>query len=393
MDALERCRPAHVLDIGANTGTYSLMAAETGAKVVALDSDAAAIEALWEMAARENLAITALVANIARPTPAAGWRNREQLSLLDRLTGKFDLVLMLAVIHHLILREQLPLEHIAELCSSLTRRWLLVEWVPPSDPMYQEWLRGRDELYGQLSEDDLKSAFLPFFAVARAALGNGRVLLLLFARVQRMSSTATEHNCGSAAARHEPGMMKRIAQAWGFAAIVLLPNYIDLTSSTGDARMRFPSPLTRIALAQLADLLIVALIFAGLMAILRKLKSWPTTRWVLVAMMPMFLLVRNLNVFPFDVPNFAVLAVSVIWIAIVAFLMLRSPTIASRLYRGRRRAHRVCHLCNGDDVSTGARCTLAAGTAGVRNTHPRAAGRQAAPGMDSLRRARLQAHI
>jgi SAM-dependent methyltransferase len=176
---LERRLPECVLDIGANTGTYSLMAAAAGAEVVALDSDAAAIEALWQRAAQHNHAITALVANIARPTPAAGWRNREQLSLLDRLSGKFDLVLMLAVIHHLILREQLPLEHIGDLCASLTRRWLVLEWVPPSDPMYQEWLRGRDEIYGHLSEDDLKQAFAPHFRVVdRTELGNQRVLLL-----------------------------------------------------------------------------------------------------------------------------------------------------------------------------------------------------------------------
>jgi SAM-dependent methyltransferase len=174
---LERCRPGRVLDIGANTGTYSLMAAEAGAEVVALDSDVAAIEALWKKVAGQP--VTALVANIARPTPAVGWRNREQLSLLDRLTGKFDLVLMLAVIHHLILREQLPLAHIGDLCASLTRRWLVLEWVPPSDPMYQEWLRGRDDLYGSLSEDDLKQAFSPFFHVVdRTVLGNNRVLLL-----------------------------------------------------------------------------------------------------------------------------------------------------------------------------------------------------------------------
>ncbi len=179
-NVLHRCGPAEVLDIGANTGTYSLIAANNGSKVVALDSDPAALETLWRRAAKEAKPITALVANIARPTPAAGWRNREQLSLLDRLTGKFDLVLMLAVIHHLILREQLPLRHIGELCASLTRRWLVLEWVPPSDPMYQEWLRGRDELYGHLSENDLNEAFAPFFQFAdRCALDNGRVLLLL----------------------------------------------------------------------------------------------------------------------------------------------------------------------------------------------------------------------
>jgi SAM-dependent methyltransferase len=175
---LARCRPERVLDIGANTGTYSLLAADSGAKVVSLDSDSAALEVLWHTAAKQNKPITALVADIARPTPAAGWRNREHFSLLDRLTGEFDLVLMLAVIHHLILRHQLPLTHIAGLCAGLTRRSLLLEWVPPSDPMFQEWLRGRDDLYGHLTENDLTRAFAPYFAVVdRAQLGNGRVLL------------------------------------------------------------------------------------------------------------------------------------------------------------------------------------------------------------------------
>ncbi len=126
-------------------------------------------------------------------------------------------------------------------------------------------------------------------------------------------------------------MIKWIAQAWGFASILLLPNYIDLTSPTGDARMRFPSPLTRIALAQLTDFAIVALLFAGLMAVLRKLKAWPKIRWALMALLPVFLLVRNLNVFPFDVPSAAVLAVSVIWIASLIVLILRAPAIANKL--------------------------------------------------------------
>lgn len=184
-EALDECRPERVLDIGANTGTYSMLAAETGAQVTAIDNDAAAVAALWRAASDRKLHISALVANIARPTPAAGWRNREQLSLLDRLagdceTGGCDFVLMLAVIHHLILREQVPLNRIASLCASLTRRWLLAEWVPPSDPMYQEWLRGRDDLYGNLSEIDWMSALAPFFTLRRRMeLGNRRVLLLL----------------------------------------------------------------------------------------------------------------------------------------------------------------------------------------------------------------------
>ena len=56
-------------------------------------------------------------------------------------------------------------------------------------------------------------------------------------------------------------MMKRVAQAWAFASILLLPDYADLTSGAGDARMRSPVPLTGIALAQLTDMVIVALLF------------------------------------------------------------------------------------------------------------------------------------
>ena len=179
--------------------------------------------------------------------------------------------------------------------------------------------------------------------------------------------------------------MKRIAQAWGFASIVLLPNYIDLTSSTGDARMRYPAPLTRIALAHLTDFAIVALIFAGLMAILRRLKAWPAIRWVLMALMPIYLLARNLDVFPFDVPNFAVLAASLLWIATLVVLILRAPKIAARL------------RATGSAVLTGfavfalvmtgqlVRAALwRPGPQAYRNAYRRAARRPTAPGMDSI---------
>jgi hypothetical protein len=55
-------------------------------------------------------------------------------------------------------------------------------------------------------------------------------------------------------------MVKRVAQAWAFASILLLPNYADLTSGAGDARMRSPVALTGVALAQLTDMALVALL-------------------------------------------------------------------------------------------------------------------------------------
>jgi Sulfatase len=128
-------------------------------------------------------------------------------------------------------------------------------------------------------------------------------------------------------------MIKRIAQACGFSAILLLPNYIDLTSAAGDTRMRVPSPLTKIALAQLVDIAIVALLFAVVMFLLRKLKAWPGIRWVLVAVLPPFLFVRNLNVFPFVIPNAIVLALCLPWIVLIANFVFRMPSFAARLAR------------------------------------------------------------
>ncbi len=172
-------KPRTVLDIGANTGTYSMLAARNGARVVALDSDVAAIERLWRAAVTEHHNILPIVGNIARPTPSVGWENAESLSLLDRAVGKFDMVVLLAVIHHILVSEQIPLSRIASLCRRLTRCWLVVEWVPPTDPMFQQLMRGRDALYGSLQEQDMFGAFnCHFEAVERHPLPNGRILFL-----------------------------------------------------------------------------------------------------------------------------------------------------------------------------------------------------------------------
>lgn len=128
-------------------------------------------------------------------------------------------------------------------------------------------------------------------------------------------------------------MIKRIAQAWGFSSILLLPNYIDMTSSAGDARMRFPTPLTRIALAHLTDLVIVAVIFGLAIEGLRRLRQWKTIRWFLMAAMPVFLLARDLNVFPFDIESVAVVQIGLIWAALLLVLIRQFTPMAHRLRR------------------------------------------------------------
>jgi SAM-dependent methyltransferase len=177
---LEQLRPAHVLDIGANTGEFSALAASLGASVVALERDAAAADRLYNMSRAQQLDILTLHADLARPTPAVGWLNAENTALLPRLEGQFDLVLMLAVIHHLLLMEQIPLPSILALLHRLTTRHLILEWVPVTDPMFQSLMRGRDSLYGHLSEADLTAACAGLFTtLQRQPLANGRILFLL----------------------------------------------------------------------------------------------------------------------------------------------------------------------------------------------------------------------
>jgi len=128
-------------------------------------------------------------------------------------------------------------------------------------------------------------------------------------------------------------MIKRLAQAWGIAALLLLPSYVDLTSSFGDEQVHIPFPLTRFALAELCDLAVVALVFATLTAILRRLKAWTTLRWFLLAFLPTFALVCNLAGLPYNIPFAVPITACALWCTLVVLLVVLAPSFASRLYR------------------------------------------------------------
>ncbi len=159
---LDEFHPRRVLDAGANTGHFSELAARAGSSVVAIDSDTAAVGRLWRRASEKQLDILPLVVDLCRPTPALGWRNRESASFLDRASGHFDLLLMLAVVHHMLVTERVPLEEILDLAASLTTDLLLLEFVEPSDPMFRRLVRGRDALYAHLTTAYFESACTRF---------------------------------------------------------------------------------------------------------------------------------------------------------------------------------------------------------------------------------------
>jgi SAM-dependent methyltransferase len=139
--------PRRVLDAGCNTGHFSFLAARSGAAVVAIDYDPAAAGKVWRTARAEKLDVLPLVVNLARPTPAVGWNNLEWPSFLDRARGGFDAVFMLAVVHHMLVTERVPLEAILDLAADLTTRLLAIEFISPEDSMFRRLLRGREDLF------------------------------------------------------------------------------------------------------------------------------------------------------------------------------------------------------------------------------------------------------
>jgi SAM-dependent methyltransferase len=166
-------RPARVLDVGANEGSFSLLAARQGAEVVAIDSDPVVTGSIWRRAAAENLNIVPLVVDFTRPTPAVGWRNQECASFLERASGDFDLVMMLAVAHHILVTERIPLEDLLDVADELSREYVLIEFVAPADPMFQRIVRGRNELYAHFSPDWFEAAARSRFDLVRSAKIDG----------------------------------------------------------------------------------------------------------------------------------------------------------------------------------------------------------------------------
>jgi len=184
-EALDLMHPQTVLDIGANEGRFSLLAAKSGAEVVAIDSDRAVAGSIWRQASAAKLNVLPLVVDFTRPTPAVGWRNQECSSFLDRAKGRFDLVMMLAVVHHILVTERIPLEDLLALADELSREFVLIEFVAPQDPMFQRIVRGRYELYSHFSTAWFEAATLKRFELVRSEKIDGLYRWLYLFRRRR----------------------------------------------------------------------------------------------------------------------------------------------------------------------------------------------------------------
>ena len=125
---LGELRGRRALDLGANTGVYSRIAAELGYDVIAVDTDH---DCMYNLFNPHDTKILPLIVDLCNPSPGIGWNNRERRGFWDRI-GKVDVILALALIHHLSVRNNVPLSLVADLLADHCNN-LIIEWVPLED--------------------------------------------------------------------------------------------------------------------------------------------------------------------------------------------------------------------------------------------------------------------
>lgn len=160
---LERVSPTGVWDLGANTGVFSRLASCRGIFTVAWDIDPAAVETGYRaMRAGGETHLLPLVIDLTNPSPGLGWENREREALAGR--GPVEMILALALIHHLAISNNVPLERLAAFFAGLCT-WLVVEFVPKSDSQVQRLLSSRKDIFPTYTRDGFETAFTQAFEI------------------------------------------------------------------------------------------------------------------------------------------------------------------------------------------------------------------------------------
>jgi hypothetical protein len=180
--AIEAVAPKMVWDLGANTGEFSRLASRRGILTIAFDSDPAVVEANYIRAKAEgDTDLLPLLVDLTNPSPPVGWDNRERSSLTSR--GPADLVLALALIHHLAIGGNVPLGELAKYFSRIGRN-LVVEFVPKGDAQTQRLLVVREDVFADYSQKAFETEFSRYFSIERAepVADSGRILYRMAAR-------------------------------------------------------------------------------------------------------------------------------------------------------------------------------------------------------------------
>jgi hypothetical protein len=159
----DRIKPTLCWDLGANTGIFSRQVADTGTFVVAWDIDPAAVEQNWsQVRAEKQTNLLPLVLDLTNPSPSIGWNNSERNSLGQR--GPVDMILALAIVHHLAISNNLPFELIAQTLAGWCK-WLVIEFIPKTDSQVKKLLRSRKDIFTMYEREAFEAAFRKYFEI------------------------------------------------------------------------------------------------------------------------------------------------------------------------------------------------------------------------------------
>ncbi len=156
-------RPEVVWEIGAGAGDFAKLVTERGAHVVAWDGDPSAVNAAYRRAKTEDERdLLPLLMDITNPSPGLGWSNTERMSMATRADA--DLVMALALGHHLVLGENIPLRDVAAFFATLGP-WLIIEFVPTRDPRAETLFGSAEDSAPHYTQETFEAAFDLFYEV------------------------------------------------------------------------------------------------------------------------------------------------------------------------------------------------------------------------------------
>ena len=176
---LERLRPKTAWDLGANTGVYSDIAAKAGAHTVAADIDPAAVERHYRhLKERGQTQVLPLLQSLENPSPGLGWAHAERPSFSDR--GPCDVVMALALVHHLAISNHVPLPDLGAWFATLGRH-LIIEFVPRTDSQVVRMLAMREDSFPDYTLDGFEAAMKTRFEqIDRTPIEGSERMMYLF---------------------------------------------------------------------------------------------------------------------------------------------------------------------------------------------------------------------
>lgn len=178
-DMVAALRPKSLWDIGGNDGHFSRTLVDLTERIVCLDIDPVAVAKNYRTCRQQGIkSLLPLVQDLCNPSPGIGFANKERAPLLKR--EKPDLVIALALIHHIAISNNVPFGDFARLLSELTNH-LVIEFVGKEDSQVQRLLVNRQDIFDSYTEDGFAKAFGTFFdIVERKPITDTHRVLYLF---------------------------------------------------------------------------------------------------------------------------------------------------------------------------------------------------------------------